>query len=53
MGKIQTGLRIPEALHEDLQCKANKIGVSVNQLILMLLSMGLRLYEEGIIPQSE
>lgn len=51
--KIQTGLRIPEKLHADLQNKANEIGISVNQLILVLINLGLKFYNEGIIPPSD
>lgn len=51
--KIQTGLRIPEKIHTDLQERATKMGVSVNQLILMLINIGLRFLDEGIIPQID
>ena len=49
--KIQTGLRVPEELHTDLQERAKEIGVSVNQLILMLIYIGIKLIEKGVIPQ--
>lgn len=51
--KIQTGLRVPETIHADLQNRALKMGVSVNQLILMLICIGTRFLDEGIIPQEE
>lgn len=51
--KIQTGLRIPEKIHTDLQNRANQIGVSVNQLILVLINIGLKFLDEGIIPQID
>lgn len=50
--KIQTGLRVPEELHTDLQERAKEIGVSVNQLILMLIYIGIKLIEKGVIPQD-
>lgn len=39
--KIQTGLRIPQARYEELVLLANKIGVSLNALILILIDLGL------------
>ena len=50
--KIQTGLRVPEELHTDLQERAREIGVSVNQLILMLIYIGIKRIEKGVIPQD-
>lgn len=51
--KIQTGLRIPEKIHTDLQNRANQMGVSINQLILMLINIGIKFLDEGIIPQID
>lgn len=51
--KIQTGLRIPEKLHTALQNKADEIGISINQLILVLINLGLKFYNEGVIPPSD
>lgn len=39
--KIQTGLRVPENQYERIKEKADKMGVSVNQLILILVDIGL------------
>ena len=50
--KIQTGLRVPEDVYDDLQARAKKMGVSINQLILMLISVGMKFLDEGIIPQK-
>lgn len=50
--KIQTGLRVPEEVHDQLQKKADEMGVSVNQLILVLINIGLKFMEKGIIPQD-
>lgn len=39
--KIQTGLRIPENQYNRIKEKADRIGVSINQLILILVDIGL------------
>ncbi len=39
--KIQTGLRIPESKHGQLLVIAERMGVSINDLILMLIDIGL------------
>jgi predicted HicB family RNase H-like nuclease len=41
MEKIQTGLRVPVNQYERIKEKADKIGISINQLILMLIDIGL------------
>ena len=38
--KIQTGLRIPEAQYVRLLAEANRMGISVNALILLLIDVG-------------
>lgn len=54
MNKIQTGLRLPEEVYDNLQARANEMGVSINQLILVLISIGMKFLDEGVIPlQSE
>ena len=50
--KIQTGLRIPELLHSDLQSRSEEMGVSINQLVLMLINIGIKLIDRGVIPQD-
>lgn len=39
--KIQTGLRVPVNQYERIKEKADKTGISINQLILMLIDIGL------------
>ena len=46
--KIQTGLRIPEALYNELKAMADNSGVSLNALILMLVDIGLMAITYGI-----
>ncbi|MCI8829514.1 MAG: hypothetical protein HFG43_00800 [Lachnospiraceae bacterium] len=43
--KIQTGLRIPEKQYERLTVFADRMGVSINALILMLVDIGLNQLE--------
>ncbi len=39
--KIQTGLRIPEKQYGRIKEQAERMGVSINQLVLMLVDIGL------------
>ena len=48
--KIQTGLRIPEKQYIRIKEKADRMGVSINQLILMLVDIGLNFLDK---EQSE
>lgn len=50
--KIQTGLRIPESQYERLKEKAEKMGVSINQLVLVLVDIGLNYLDIGQQEQS-
>jgi len=43
--KIQTGLRIPEKQYERLITISERMGVSINALILMLVDVGLNQLE--------
>ena len=43
--KIQTGLRVPERQYERLAVFADRTGVSINALILMLIDIGLNQLE--------
>lgn len=43
--KIQTGLRIPERQYERLKPVADRMGVSINALILMLIDIGINQLE--------
>lgn len=38
---IQTGLRLPENQHERVRIKADQVGISMNQMILVLVDIGL------------
>lgn len=46
--KIQTGLRLPEDRYNQLTQIAEKAGVSINQLILLLIEVGLKAVNLGI-----
>lgn len=50
--KIQTGLRIPEALYDQLGEDAKRNGVSINAQILFLLDVGMRAVNLGIREQG-
>lgn len=50
--KVQTGLRIPEPLYNDLQSRAARMGISINSLVLMLVELGITLLDKGVIPQQ-
>lgn len=39
--KIQTGLRIPQGRYEELRKMADRSGVSLNAIILLLVDIGL------------
>lgn len=43
--KIQTGLRIPEGQYERLTAISDRMGVSINALVLMLIDIGLNQLE--------
>ena len=43
--KIQTGLRLPEGQYERIVKHADRVGVSINQLCLMLIDIGLNYFE--------
>lgn len=43
MRKVQTGLRIPEERYDELCTIAEKMGVSINSLLLMLIDLGMTL----------
>lgn len=38
--RIQTGLRIPEGRYMELRIQADKMGVSLNAYLLMLIDLG-------------
>lgn len=43
--KIQTGLRIPESQYKRLTNISDRMGVSINALILILIDLGLNQLE--------
>ena len=38
--KVQTGLRIPEAQYTRLSTEAERMGISINALVLLLVDVG-------------
>ena len=44
--KIQTGLRIPEGQYIKIKERADRMGVSINQLILVLVDIGLNFLDK-------
>ena len=44
--KIQTGLRIPEKQYNRIKERADRMGVSINQLILVLVDIGLNFLDK-------
>lgn len=46
--KVQTGLRIPEALYNRLKETEERSGVSINAQVLYLIDVGLRTINRGI-----
>ncbi len=44
--KVQTGLRIPEGQYERIKEQADRMGVSINQLVLMLVEIGLNFLDK-------
>lgn len=45
--KIQTGLRIPEKQYDKIKERADQMGISINQLILVLIDIGLKFLERN------
>ncbi len=43
--KIQTGLRIPEGQYKRLNVMSERMGVSINALILILIDLGINQFE--------
>lgn len=52
---VQVGLRVPESVNTQLEQYANRIGVSKNALILMLIDMGFKVVKGSItfLPPQE
>lgn len=49
---IQTGLRLPLQVHLDLKAKSEEMGISINQLILVLIYLGMKGLNEDITPPA-
>lgn len=52
---IATSLRIPEAKNDYIKIKANEIGISQNAFIMVLIDLGIKLYESevNVIPKEK
>lgn len=50
--KVQTGLRIPENQYERIKEKADKIGISINQMVLILVDIGLNYLDMDMTEQN-
>ena len=48
MRKVQTGLRMPERRYEELAAKAERAGLSLNSMVLMLIDIGMTVIDQGI-----
>lgn len=48
----QIGLRVPIHINEKLQKKADEIGLSKNDVILMLINIGFTVCENGFMIQN-
>lgn len=46
---ITTTLRIPEERNEYIKEKANEIGLSQNAFMMMLIDLGIKLYEGRVV----
>lgn len=46
--KVQTGLRIPETLYNQLREAAERTGVSINAQILFMIDVGMKAINLGI-----
>ena len=53
--KIQTGLRIPEGRYVELRILADKMGVSLNAYLLMLIDLGAEALnrQKGDLPSDQ
>lgn len=49
---VQTGLRLPEALYNQLRETAERTGVSINSQILYLIDIGIRAVNLGTQEQG-
>lgn len=49
--KIQTGLRLPEKQYQRVLKKADTLGVSINQLLLVVIDIGLNCLDMELLEQ--
>lgn len=50
--KVQTGLRIPEKQYQRVLEKAESLGVSINQLLLVAIDIGLNCLDMELLEQA-
>ena len=50
--KVQTGLRIPEKQYDRIKERADRAGVSINQLVLVLIDIGLTCLDRASAEQD-
>ena len=53
MKQIQTGLRIPEQLDKRITDLTKQKGYTKNQFILLLIDLGLKLYDGQVVIQYQ
>ena len=44
--KVQTGLRIPESRYKKIKEISERTGISINSVTVMMIDLGLNLYEK-------
>lgn len=49
--KIQTGLRLPEKQYQRVAKKADTLGMSINQLLLVAIDIGLNCLDMELLEQ--
>ena len=50
---VNSQIRIPESIHNELKNIATESGSSLNSTMLMLLHLGMRIYKDSIILHPE
>ena len=53
VSKATFTLRIPQLVNEEIKALSNEIGISQNDLILMFVKLGMKIYKEFIPHQRE
>lgn len=49
----QISLRLPETLYEKLSMKGEEINCSTNSMIMMLIHLGLKIYDGQVVIQQK